>query len=108
YNGRLAVRPKILELQNYLEIDSRYSEKHLEKTYLSLLQLNLFDIVKTDLKETEVGCLDAHYYLVTSKKQSFSFEPKATNSNGFLGVAATVNYTNKNLFRGAEKLTLSF
>lgn len=108
YNGKLAVRPKILELQNYLEIDSRYSEKHLEKTYLSLLQLNLFDIVKTDLKETEVGCLDAHYYLVTSKKQSFSFEPKATNSNGFLGVAATVNYTNKNLFRGAEKLTLSF
>lgn len=108
YNGKLAIRPKILELQNYLEIDSRYSEKNLEKTYLSLLQLNLFEIVKTDIKETATGCLDAHYYLVPSKKQSFSFEPKATNSNGFLGVAATVNYTNKNLFRGAEKLTLSF
>lgn len=108
YNGKLVVRPKILELQNYLEIDSRYSEKHLEKTYLSLLQLNLFEIVKTDIKESAPSCLDAHYYLVPSKKQSFSFEPKATNSNGFLGVAATINYTNKNLFRGAEKLTLSF
>ena len=108
YNGRMAVKPKVLEMQNYLEIDSRYSEKHLEKTYLSLLQLNLFEIVKTDLKESSSSCLDAHYYVVPSKKQSFSFEPKATNSNGFLGVAATINYTNKNLFRGAEKLTLSF
>ncbi len=108
YNGKLAVKPRVLEMQNYLEIDSRYSEKHLEKTYLSLLQLNLFEIVKTDLKESQPSCLDAHYYIVPSKKQNFSFEPKATNSNGFLGVAATINYTNKNLFRGAEKLTLSF
>jgi outer membrane protein insertion porin family len=108
YNGRLAIKPRVLEMQNYLEIDSRFSEKNLEKTYLSLLQLNLFEVVKTDIKETETACLDAHYYLIPSKKQSFSFEPKATNSNGFLGVAATINYTNKNLFRGAEKLTLSF
>jgi len=108
FNGKLAVKPRILELQNYLEIDSKYAEKNLEKTYLSLLQLNLFEIVKTDLREAQLSCLDAHYYLVPSKKQSFSFEPKATNSNGFLGVAATINYTNKNLIRGAEKLTLSF
>src|SRR5690606_32220743 len=106
HNGKLMVKPKILEAQNYLEIDSRYSERHLEKTYLSLLQLDLFEIVKTELNEQEdLGCLDAHYYLVPAKKQSFSFEPRATNSNGFLGVAATVNYVNKNLFRGAEKLT---
>lgn len=108
YNGKLVVRPRVLEMQNYLEIDSKYSEKNLERTYLSLLQLNLFEVVKTDIKEPSISCLDAHYYLIPSKKQSFSFEPKATNSNGFLGVAATVNYTNKNLFRGAEKLTLSF
>ena len=109
HNGKLMVKPKILEAQNYLEIDSKYSERHLEKTYLSLLQLDLFEIVKTELNEQEdLGCLDAHYYLVPAKKQSFSFEPRATNSNGFLGVAATVNYVNKNLFRGAEKLTLSF
>lgn len=108
YNGRLAVKPRVLEMQNYLEIDSKYSERNLEKTYLSLLQLNLFEVVKTDIKESESTCLDAHYYLIPSRKQSFSFEPKATNSNGFLGVAATINYTNKNLFRGAEKLTLSF
>jgi hypothetical protein len=74
-----------------------------------LLQLNLFDVVKTDVRELESpGCVDVHYYLVPSKKQSFGFEPEFTNSNGFLGVAATLNYVNRNVFRGAEKLTMSF
>ncbi len=108
HNGKLMVRPKILEAQNYLELDGLYSEKNLEKSYLSLLQLNLFDAVKTQLKEHETpGCVDVHYYLVPSKKQSFGFQPKATNSNGFLGVSATLNYVNRNVFRGAEKLTMS-
>ncbi|MDX2362705.1 MAG: BamA/TamA family outer membrane protein [Crocinitomicaceae bacterium] len=108
HNGRLMIRPKILEAQNYLEMDELYAEKYLENTYLSLLQLDLFSAVKAELQEVEgTGCVDAHYYLVPSKKQSFSFEPRGTNSNGFLGVAATINYVNRNLFRGAEKLTLS-
>ena len=108
HNGPLLIKPRILEAVNYLEVDGLYSEKKLEQTYLSLLQLDLFEAVKTELIEKEgYGCVDAHYYLVPSKKQSFGFEPKATNSNGFLGVAATVNYVNRNLFKGAEKLTIS-
>tara|TARA_B110000285_G_C15140597_1_gene630522 strand:+ start:51 stop:2660 length:2610 start_codon:yes stop_codon:yes gene_type:complete len=108
HNGELRIKPRILEAQNYLEVDTLYSESYLEKTYLSLLRLELFQAVKTELVENEgTGCLDVHYYLIPSKKQSFGFEPRSTNSNGFLGVAATVNYTNRNLFKGAQKLTLS-
>lgn len=108
HNGRLRIKPRILEAQNYLEVDKLYSESYLEKTYLSLLRLELFQVVKTKLVEDEgTGCLDVHYYLVPSKNQSFGFEPRSTNSNGFLGVAATLNYTNRNLFRGAQKLTVA-
>jgi len=108
HNGPMQIRPQVLEAQNYLEIDKLYSEKKLEQTYLSLLRLDLFQTIKTELVEgTRIGCLDAHYYLAPSKKQTFGFEPKATNSNGFLGVAATINYINRNLFKGAEKLTIS-
>lgn len=108
HNGPLHIKPQILEAQNYLEIDKLYSEWKLEQTYLSLLRLDLFQAVKTELVEYEgIGCLNAHYYLIPSKKQTFGFEPRATNSNGFLGVAATINYINRNLFRGAEKLTVS-
>lgn len=108
HNGKLVVKPRILEAQNYLERDELYSERDLEKSYLSLLQLNVFEAVKTEVKESgEPGCVDIHYYLKPSRKQSFSFEPKATNSNGFLGVSATINYVNRNLLKGAEKLTMS-
>ncbi|MDG1146975.1 MAG: BamA/TamA family outer membrane protein [Crocinitomicaceae bacterium] len=108
HNGPLFINPRVLEVQNYLEVDKMYSEKKLEKTYLSLLQLDLFQSVKIVLLEVDgPGCIDAHYYLVPRKKQRFSFAPIATNSNGYLGVAATANYTNQNLFKGAEKLTVS-
>lgn len=108
HNGPLSIKPRILESKNYLEMDQKYSEKKLERTYLSLLQMELFEAVKTELEEIDAsGCVDAHYYLLPSKKQSFSFEPTATNTNGFLGVAATVSYTSRNLFGGAENLTMS-
>tara|TARA_Y100000589_G_scaffold80816_1_gene74674 strand:+ start:31497 stop:34145 length:2649 start_codon:yes stop_codon:yes gene_type:complete len=108
HNGPISIKPSILEAQNYLEIDEIYSEKNLEKTYLSLLQLDLFQTIKMDLIETDVmGCVDAHYYLIPKKKQSFDFEPRATNSNGYLGVSTTFNYTNRNLFKGAENLIIS-
>ena len=108
HNGPISIKPSVLEAQNYLEIDEIYSEKNLEKTYLSLLQLDLFKTIKIDLIETDVvGCVDAHYYLIPKKKQSFDFEPRATNSNGYLGVSTTFNYTNRNLFKGAENLIIS-
>jgi len=71
-----------------------------------LLRSNQFSIVKTKIVEGEDGLI-VQYYVVPAKKLSFSFTPKATNSNGFLGVSATVSFTNKNLFRGAERMTFS-
>lgn len=109
YNGELFLRPGVLELQNYLEESNHYKEKYLERSYNRLLQLGLFQTIKTELIEVPgTGLVDVHYYLIPAKAQSFGIEPKATNSNGFLGVAASLNYTHRNLFHGGEKLTLSF
>lgn len=108
YNGKLFVKPGIIELQNYLENDNYYKEYYLERSYSRLLQLDVFSVVKPKLVEIpDSNKVSVHYYLSPSEKQSFSFEPKATNSNGFLGVSASLNYSNRNLFRGAEKLTFS-
>lgn len=108
YNGKMFVRPGIIELQNYLENDNYYKEYYLERSYSRLLQLDVFSVVKPQLVEVPgTNQVEVHYYLVPAEKQHFSFEPKATNSNGFLGVSASLNYSNRNLFRGAEKLTFS-
>lgn len=108
YNGKLFVSPYVLESYNYLEKGELYREKHLERSYLRLIQSGLFQVVKTEMDEVPgSGELRAHYYLIPTKRQNFGVEPRATNTNGFLGASATINYTNRNLFRGAEKFTVS-
>lgn len=108
YNEELFVDPAIIELQNYLEKENYYKEYYLERSYSRLLQSGLFAHVKPVLEEVEgTNYIDVHYYLVPAKRQSFSFEPRATNSNGFLGVSASVNYFNRNTFKKGEKFTFS-
>jgi hypothetical protein len=73
-----------------------------------LLQLGVFKVIKPVLIEIPgTNLVDVHYYLTPAQKQNIGFEPRATTSNGFLGVSASINYTNKNLFGGAQQLTFS-
>ncbi len=110
YNGSKPwIKPEILELQNYLEHSNKYKEYYLDRSYRSLVQLGVFTAIKPILIEIPgTNKLDVHYYLEPAEKQSFGFEPKFTTTSGLLGTTASVNYTNKNLFRGTEKMTISF
>lgn len=108
YNQEMPIEPELLEFQNYLEENNYYKGEYVSQSYSRLLQTDLFQSVQSEIVENDDYTLDVHYYLVPQKKQRFSFEPKGTHSNTFLGVAASVNYINKNLFRGGERLKLSF
>jgi outer membrane protein insertion porin family len=109
YNSKLPIKPEILEMRNYLEHDHWYRGYYLERSYSQILDMDVFQAIKPVLTERQgTNLLDVHYYLVPAKYQNFTFEPRATNSNGYLGVSASVNYLHKNLFRGGERLTLSF
>ncbi len=108
YNGKLFVKPSVIEAQNYLEETNVYKDYYVDRSYARMLDLGVFQVVKPVLEEIKgTDSLDVHYYLVPAKRQSFGIEPRATNSNGYLGLSASINYVNKNLFRGAEKLTVS-
>lgn len=110
YNGNKPwITPEILELQNYLEHNNKYKEYYLDRSYRSLVQLGVFSSIKPVLIEVpESNKLDVHYYLESAEKQSFGFEPKFTTTSGLLGTTASIYYTNKNLFRGTQKMTVSF
>jgi len=108
YNGKLFVRPEIIEMQNYLEHSNHYKQLYFDRSYTRLLQTDLFSSIRPQLIELpDKKMLDVHYYLTPAPRQYMSIEPKATNSNGFLGVSASLNYSNRNLFRGAEKFTFA-
>lgn len=102
------LNPDILEMQNYLEQGNTYKEYYLDRSYRSLVQLGVFSSVKPYIEEIPgSNQLNVHYYLEPAKKQSWAFDPRFTSSFGLLGAAASLNYTNKNLFGGAERLTFS-
>ncbi|XOV68416.1 MAG: BamA/TamA family outer membrane protein [Fluviicola sp.] len=107
YNGKPFVKPSVLESQNFLEKNSRYSSKNAEDSYAALLRMDLFKAIKTEIVELGADRLEIHYFVAPKKRQSYSFQPRATNTNGYLGAAVTISYTNRNLFKGAERLTFS-
>lgn len=109
YNAKPFVSPELIEAQNYLENDNYYKEYYLERSFTRLVGLGLFSVIKPEIIETYPGSgiVRVHYYLVPSTKQSFSFEPRAKNSNGFLGLSASLNYTNKNIFRTGTNFIFS-
>ena len=108
YNAAPFVKPIVLESQNFLEKGSRYSGKNAEDSYAALLRLDLFKAIKTEIVEVPgSNRLQIHYYLAPKKRQSYSFQPRATNNNGYLGTSVAVSFTNRNVFRGGERLTVS-
>ncbi len=108
YNGELFLNPNIMEMQSFLEKGDEIKESNIENTYFRMQQSGLFQTVKYEVVEVpESDKVQIHYYLTPSKKQTFGTQTRITNTNGFFGLSAGMNYTNKNLFKGAEKLTLS-
>jgi outer membrane protein insertion porin family len=109
FNGdKPSVKPHLLELQNYLEPSNYFKDKYLERSYQFLSQLDLFTTIKPVFYEVPgKNQVNVHYFLVPKKKQSFSFEPRFTSSFGLLGVNASMNYVNNNVFRGGEKFTFT-
>jgi len=106
YNGEIFVSPSIIEAHSLLEKGKPLRENFIEDTYTRLQNLSLFQTIKMEVEEVEGSDkVDIHYYLIPSKKESFSFQPRISSSNGFLGISAGLNYINKNLFKGAERLT---
>ncbi|TNF00425.1 MAG: hypothetical protein EP322_01410 [Bacteroidetes bacterium] len=107
YNGKLYLKPRVFEIYSYVYGGEKYYEKNMEATYNRLRGLDMFNEIKTKITEDkEHGSIEVHHYMMRGKRQSFSFEPRATNSNGFLGVSANVQFVNKNLFGGAEHLKI--
>jgi outer membrane protein insertion porin family len=108
YNGELFLNPGIIETQNYLEKNNYYKDKYVERTYTRLQQLGVFQTIKPVIVEIpNTNYLEIHYYLIPAKKHSIGVEPRFTTSNGYLGISGSIDYANKNLFKGAEKLTVS-
>src|SRR5678810_287603 len=74
-----------------------------------LITLGVYKFVKVRFEPADsVGKLNAFYYLTPTNKKSIRFQVSAlTKTNNATGTQLSVNWRNRNFFKGAELLTLS-
>jgi outer membrane translocation and assembly module TamA len=108
YNGGLSVYPDLLEIKNVTENSKIYTENLVIKTQRNLIELGLFNLVKPEIIEIEgTNKVEVHYYLQLKKKNQFSTPVKLTTSGTYFGASFAPSFTNINLLKRAEKITLN-
>ena len=106
-DSTIHLRQKVLNECTYLTENDYYSGSGLQNTYNHFGRLGA--VKYTNIQFTEVPdttLLDCRIQLQTNKPSTLSFQPEGTNTAGDLGAAATLTYQNRNLFHGAENLTV--
>ncbi len=130
YSGRRPnIRPSVLRRLVRLQSGSMYNDRRVTTTYDNLMSVDYIhsaNIIFTpegrdkmrrvtyvgdhwsDTAETEEGILDCEIRLSPALRQSYKIELETSTTSTFYGVATTLGYQNRNLFRGAELVDMSF
>lgn len=109
FKDKLFLRPKVLADNNKILPGELYSNRAVENTYNSFGRLRAVKYTNVrfrELQEEDSLWLDSYVMLTKGKYQSFSAELEGTNSAGDLGVAASLSFQHRNLFKGSETFTL--
>ena len=121
-SDRIHLRHRVLLNATALEEGKPYSTSALQRTYNNFARLQAVkytnirfsEVVDDKIDSTSIGTsdstmnrlLDCHIQISTNKPSTISFQPEGTNTAGDLGAAASLTYTNRNLFRGSEQLSI--
>jgi outer membrane protein assembly factor BamA len=109
----ISPKKRILKLdalvQNtFINPNSLYSDDAVERTYSALNSLGPIKYVNINFKEVDNNLLDCYIVVIPSKTVSLSTELEATYSAGYWGMGGNINTVNRNVFKGAETLSLLF
>lgn len=106
-DGKIHLRQSTLEYNTALESGEYFDASDLQRTYNNFGRLQAVRYTNIQLNERpDAHVLDADIQVSTNKPSTISFEPEGTNTAGDLGAAASLTYSNRNLFKGSELLSL--
>lgn len=108
-SDRIHLRKQVLLNVTAIKEGRPYDASALQRTYNNFARLQA--VKYTNIKFAEVpdtNLLDCHIQISTNKPSTISFQPEGTNTAGDLGAAASITYTNRNLFHGSEQLSIEF
>lgn len=108
-SDRIHLRKQVLLNATAIKAGRPYDASALQRTYNNFARLQA--VKYTNIKFAEVpdtNLLDCQIQISTNKPSTISFQPEGTNTAGDLGAAASITYTNRNLFHGSEQLSIEF
>ena len=106
--GNRFLTQKVLKRTSRIKPGSKYAEWTIERTYArmnALAPVKYVDITFVPVPNTDT-LLDCSITVTRGKLNSIAAEVEGTYSAGDWGVAAGITYSNKNIFRGAEVLSI--
>ncbi len=107
--GNVNLRPRVLQYSTAIKSGSPFSASDLQKTYNNFGKMQAVRYTNIRFREVpDTSLLDCDIQISTNKPSTISFQPEGTNTAGDLGAAASVTYSNRNLFRGSELLSVTF
>ncbi len=106
-DSTIHLRPGVLWRNTLIRPGTLYSARNLQDTYTRFGRLGIVRYTSVSWDEhPKENLLDCNIHVSTNKPSVISFQPEGTNTAGDLGAAVTLAYQNRNLFRGAENLTV--
>ena len=103
-------KPKIFDRTLYFKTGDLYNRSDHNLTLSRLINLGVFKFVKNEfvVSDSVNHKFDAYYLLTPREIQSLRLEALGrTNSANYAGSELNLNWTNRNIFRGAEQLKVS-
>jgi len=86
-----------------------YSERTVSNTYSRLSSFHAFNGVNIELTQSDTSTVDCAISLSHGLLQGFKLNLEGSvNSTGLFGISPQLSYYHKNIFRGGERLNLSF
>lgn len=90
----------------FVEPNQVFSERDVERTYQALNALPPVKYVNIEFKQVKDSLLDCNVVVVPTKPYTISTELEGTLTGQYWGMAGKVNSLHKNVFNGAETLSL--
>ena len=109
YKDKLFLRPRLFVDNNFIKPNAFYNQRQLAKSYSSFARLRAVrytNIRFQEVQDNDSTKLDCYVMLTEGKAKTLSAELEGTNSAGDLGAAVSLTYQHRNIFHGAETLTL--
>ena len=110
YHEKPRIRPNTFSQVIQIQQGRPYRQRQVSLTYSSLSNLKAF--ANSSIEFDSIHCdtanlLNCNIMLRRANTHSIKFQTEGTNSGGDLGISGSITYSNRNIFKGAELLTVS-